>query len=229
MKRLASLVIGIVLVAGACSQTPSTGQQPGGQGGGAQPTSLVGPGDIKFTVTFTFDTSDLDPDVWNRGTFTTVGSLSSDFLARVTEAPTYPGSLWQSSGDYTFSDWQCTTPDECLVPCAGSYGKPSWQDKPQVGLLKRSGSTVVVSVLLSATPKPDDDQFLQTKGCPITTGNAMDGFPRMKIFIDGLGSTSPKLAVDFFPFDQDNDPLATEAAPTGPASGGVWSLTIKPA
>lgn len=230
MKHVASLLIGIAFAAAACSQAPATGgqqpagqqpagQQPAGQQPGGQPTSLVGPGDIRFTITFDFDTSALDPNVWNRGSFTTSGDLSTAFLERVTEAPTYTGSLWQSSGTYQFSDWKCTTPDECLEPCLGSYGTSAWQDEPQIGLISRSGSKVVVSALLSATPKPDDEQFLETADCPITTGSAMDGFPRMKVTIDGVGAASPRLSVEAFPFD----------GPSTPEPGVVWTFTITPA
>jgi hypothetical protein len=224
MRRLVGLLLSMALAGAACSQAPSTGQQPGAQqpggqqpGGGGQPTTVVAPGDITFTVKFDFDTSALDPDVWNRGSFTTSGDLSTEFLMHVTEAPTFTGSLWQSTGNYQFSDWHCATPDECLEPCIGSYGTSAWQDKPQIGLVSRSGSKVVVSALLSANPKPDDDSLLQTPDCPITTGNAMDGFPRMKITIDGVGGSSPQLSIEDFPYDG-----------TAPAPPGVtWSFTIK--
>jgi hypothetical protein len=204
MKRFATVLALTALAAGACSNPPAN-------------TAPVG--EIQFTLTFDFDSTAADPNVWNRGTFTTAGHLSRAFIDGLTAAPTYTGSLWTSSGDQTFGDWKCTTPDECLEPCTGSYGRVAWQDKPQIGLVSRNGAKVVLSALLSPDPKPDADEFLQTPDCPPTTGGGVDGFPPMKITIDGLGTGGPlAMSVAYAPYS------GTEP----PAPGQILKLTITP-
>lgn len=223
MPRFAALVLGAAFACGACGQSPVTGNQPGGASNpppapGAATLPAVGAGDLRFTITFTFDNRANEPDTWTKGAFTTTGSLSPALIASMTATRGYIGFTWPSSGSQDFGDWKCETPDQCLEKCVGSYDG-EWEDQPQIARLEQSGGHVVLDALLHPDPKAIDDAYLTTPNCPPTTNNGLEGFPPMHITIDGLGGgATPTYAAEPYAFEGTG----------GPMPGDIWHLEIAP-
>lgn len=219
--RIGTLLLAAALACSACSQAPGAGgQQPGGPGGapsGAGSTPTAQAGDIRFKITFIFDTRAVEPDTWVQGEFTTTGTLSRAIIDAMTSTRGYVGADWPSSGTQSFGDWHCATPDECLDPCVGGYNS-QWQDEPTIGRLEQSGGHVVLDAQLHPRISAQDDRFLTTPNCPGAVNMAVGGFPPMHITIDGLDGSSPAYSIEPYEFD------GTEA----PAPGVIWTLTITP-
>jgi hypothetical protein len=223
VTRFAAAVLALALACAACNQGSTPGGQPGGAGGpagGPPNTASEGnPSDLRFTITFTFDSRASDQETWHEGSFTTTGSLTADVIDHLGQARGAIGVTWPGSGSQRFRDVYCHTPDECLELCIGSYAG-SWQDTPNLAIAERSGGHIVLDLQLMASPKANDDAFLTDPHCPAVVNGGLDEMPPMHITIDGLGSGHPTFSAEPYSFDE-NDP--------GPGPGDVWKLEIAPA
>lgn len=212
MKRVAAAALGIAAVGAAWFLfMPGSGPNLNPTG----PAPSLGALDVRFEITFTFDNRMIEPDTWTAGSFTTTGALNRTVIAALGQARGAIGVTWPSHGDQLYGDWKCETPDQCLDKCTGGYDA-TWDDTPQLAYVERSTTRVVLDALLSADPKPNDDQFLTDDVCPPEVGGGRDGFPPMHITIDGLDGSSPTFAIEPYDFGG-----------AEPDPGVVWDLTIK--
>jgi hypothetical protein len=223
MKRIRTLVLGVILVSAACSSSAGTATQtPAGPNPAASPIVTQPPaaaGDLRFTITFTFDDRSAESAFWHTGEFTTTGTVSMAVINALSGTRGGIGTTWPASGKQQFGDYFCHTEDECLDPCVGSFDG-AWRAEPEIGIIERSGPHLVLDVQLHANPPAGDDTFLTSAGdCPPSTNGGVDTFPPMHITVDGLGSGTPTYSIEPYEFD---------GIPPPPA-GTVWKLAIQPA
>jgi hypothetical protein len=221
MRPRLVLLLVVAFALGACAQGSAPANPPPAAtsapaSAAAIPTRPPAADDLRFTITFAFDNRAVEPDIWTEGTFVTTGTIPRALIAGLTETRSEIGTTWPSSGTQRYGDYACTTPDECLEPCVGSYDG-EWQDTPAVGVLDRSAGHVLFDALLHPDPTAADEQF-RSADCPPQLGGGQAGFPPMHITVDGLDTGAPTYSIEAYEFD---------GSPP-PPPGTTWKLEITP-
>jgi hypothetical protein len=194
---------------------------------GASPGSTAAAtGELAFEITWKWDNTAVEKDLWAAGEFSVKGDFSRAFLETLDSATTpvfndaigLTKTTWPASGSQRFSDARCETEDQCLSYCVlGS--KSEWLEEPTVSRVGSSNWPNSISVHIRFHPLPPTGAgtITGTDGaCDIHVSGPTDTFPPMVLTITNPTTSLPSYTVEHSP-DSGSAPIR---------AGEIFDVTV---